>query len=91
MSTLGAPELTAWADAFFHLLDADGDGVIGRHEYRNLMLSVSIEGAVADESFRRLDLDGDGQLSRSEFTQLYLEFFSSDDPEAPGSCFWGPF
>ena len=55
------------------------------------MASISVDAGAADEAFARLDLDGDGHISHDEFTQLYLEFFTSDDPEAPGSSFWGPF
>jgi len=54
------------------------------------MASVSIDAAAADEAFERLDLDGDGVISKDEFARLYLEFFTSEDPEAPGSWFWGP-
>ncbi len=91
MSAAGAEGLSGWSDGFFRLLDADADGVIGPQEYRDLMASVLIDAATADASFARLDLNGDGRISRDEFTQLYLEFFTSDDPEAPGSRFWGPF
>lgn len=41
-------------------------------------------------AFAKLDLDGDGYISAAEFTRLYLEFFTSEDPEAPGNWFWGP-
>ena len=85
----GGTELDAWAYGFFQLLDANEDGVIGPDEYRDLMASVSLDGAMADECFARLDLDGDGHLSHEEFHQLYLEFFRSEDPDAPGSWLWG--
>lgn len=88
---IGASELTAWAEGLFGLLDADGDGVIGPQEYRSLLQSVYVDGPTADESFARLTGGGGDRLSRAEFTDLYLEFFTSDDPDAPGSWFWGPF
>lgn len=91
MSRAGGAGLSGWSDGFFRLLDADGDGVIGPQEYRDLMASVLVDAAVADASFAQLDLNGDGHISRDEFTGLYVEFFTSDDPEAPGSHFWGPF
>ncbi len=87
----GGPEFQAWGDGFFGLLDADGDGRIGRDEYRDFLAALLLDRAAADQAFARLDLDGDGYISGDEFTRLYLEFFSSEDPEAPGNWFWGPF
>ena len=87
----GRPELGFWAAGFFQVLDADEEGIIGPDEYRDFMASVNVDSAVADETFVRLDLNGDGRLSRDEFAELYLEFFRSDDPEAPGSWLWGPW
>jgi Ca2+-binding EF-hand superfamily protein len=91
MVATGTPVLQQWAEGFFHVIDADGDGVIGPSEYRELMASLAIDATVADESFAKIDLDGDGQLSLDEYVQLYVEFFTSDDPDAPGSWLWGPF
>ena len=91
MAAAGAPELGVWGDGFFRLIDADGDGVIGPQEYRDLMASVFVDAASADQAFARLDTNGDGVISHDEFTQLYRDFFTSDDPDAPGSRFWGPF
>ena len=46
---------------------------------------------MADETFAKLDTDGDGHLSGDEWEQLFLDFFPSDDADAPGSWLWGPF
>jgi Ca2+-binding EF-hand superfamily protein len=81
---------SVWGDAMFRLIDADGDGTIGPDEYGDLMESVGIDRATRGEAFARLDLNGDGTISKEEFERLYLEFFTSEDPEAPGSAFWGP-
>ena len=69
----------------------DGDGVIGKDEYRQYLTSSKIDPSVADETFAKLDTDGDGHLTRDEWEQLFLDFFLSDDPDAPGSWLWGPF
>lgn len=82
---------TAWGDGFFRLIDANADGQIGPDEYADLLASLGIDRAGADAAFSRLDLNGDGHISGEEFTELFLEFFSSDDPEAPGNWFWGPY
>ncbi|MEV4163507.1 EF-hand domain-containing protein [Nonomuraea dietziae] len=39
--------------------------------------------------FSRLDADGDGTLSRAEFVLHWSEFWSGDDPEAPGAHVFG--
>ncbi len=83
--------VTSFAQVIFPVLDSDRDGGIGLDEYRNLLKSSSLDPSVADEMFPRLDADGDGRISRSEFEQLYREYFLSDDADAPGSSFWGPF
>src|SRR4051794_12968434 len=44
---------------------------------------------VADEAFRHLDQDGDGYLSADEFITAIVEYWSSDDPDAPGNWAMG--
>jgi Ca2+-binding EF-hand superfamily protein len=83
--------VVAFARAIFPVLDSDHDGAIGLDEYRSLLKTSSIDPAVADEVFPRLDSDGDGRITSSQFEQLYLEYFLSDDADAPGSSLWGPF
>ena len=41
------------------------------------------------DSFTRLDTDGDGAVSRHEFIRAIREHFLSDNPDAPGSMFFG--
>ncbi|MGW8357838.1 hypothetical protein [Streptomyces wedmorensis] len=36
-----------------------------------------------------MDLDGDGTISRQEFIRAAHEHFYSDDPNTPGSLFFG--
>lgn len=85
-----APQFEEWADALFELLDADGDGAIGREEYRDLLASLCVAPAAADVSFARYEVDGAGRLSRASFSALYLGFYLVEDPQAPASGFWGP-
>jgi Ca2+-binding EF-hand superfamily protein len=47
--------------------------------------------AEAADAFRRLDLDRDGYLSREEIFQNMKEYYFTDDPNAPGNWFFGPF
>ncbi|MGC4996424.1 hypothetical protein [Streptomyces sp. DT195] len=43
----------------------------------------------AMDSFAKLDTDGDGTISRYEFIRAVREHFLSNDPDAPGSLFFG--
>lgn len=79
------------AQIVFDTLDADGSGKISIAEYRQLLSTTPADPAVADEIFPRLDTNGDGTISREEFQQLFVEFFTSEDPDAPGNWLWGPF
>ena len=83
--------VVTFAQAVFPVLDADGDGAIGLDEYRTLLTTSKIDPAVADDVFPKLDRDGDGRFTLPEFEQLYLDYFLSDDSDAPGSLMWGPF
>ncbi|MEV0495871.1 EF-hand domain-containing protein [Streptomyces atratus] len=39
--------------------------------------------------FIKLDTDGDGAISRQEFIRAVREHYLSDNPDAPGSLFFG--
>jgi len=64
--------------------------MIGPDEYRDFLDCLSVAPSDADAAFAKMDLDGDGHISREEFAQLYLEYFTTEDPDAPASAFWGP-
>ncbi|MCX4717923.1 EF-hand domain-containing protein [Streptomyces virginiae] len=84
--------LHAGASAWLALTDVDDDGLIGLDEY--LLLSQAIGGVPAQqmkEAFHRLDRDGNGTLDPAEIDAAVVEFFSSDDPNAPGNWLYGPF
>lgn len=80
-----------FARVTFPVLDADGDGVIGKDEYGQYLAASRIDPSVAGDAFARLDTDGDGRLTSHEWEQLYLDYFLSEDPDAPGSGLFGPF
>jgi Ca2+-binding EF-hand superfamily protein len=74
--------------ASFDALDLNGDGMISRGEYQ-AFLDVHGNPASGDAVWPTLDTDGDGYLARDEFAKLSFEYFSSDDPSAPGNRLFG--
>jgi EF-hand domain pair/EF hand len=79
------------AEAMFEAIDEDDDGRISAEEYRRLIEAWSGRPTDTDEIFPLLDLDGDGHVSKEEFTRLWTEFWSGDDPDAPGTWVFGRF
>ncbi|MCP3757267.1 EF-hand domain-containing protein [Streptomyces sp. TBY4] len=76
--------------AIFDVIDVDGDNEISKDEFarflRDVWKSDANEGM---EAFHKLDTDGDGVISRHEFIRAVREHFLSNDPDAPGSMFFG--
>ena len=79
------------ARTVFDAMDADGDGTISVDEYRGFLRAYAVDDASAPVHFARFDTDGDGSISGAEFEVLVVDFFQSDDAEAPGSWLWGAF
>ncbi|MFI9427596.1 EF-hand domain-containing protein [Streptomyces achromogenes] len=76
--------------AIFDIIDADGDNEIGKDEFARLMRDVWKDDSPGTmDLFFRLDTDGGGAISRHEFIRVVREHFLSNDPEAPGSIFFG--
>ncbi|MFJ2648002.1 EF-hand domain-containing protein [Streptomyces sp. NPDC087420] len=77
--------------AWTTLCDTDGDGVISRDEYAAMYGNTfGVPRQSLDEAFTKLDRDGDGVLSREEINAAVLDYFTSDDPNAPGNWIFGP-
>jgi Ca2+-binding EF-hand superfamily protein len=76
--------------AIFDVVDTDGDNEISKDEFARLMRDVwKYDSPETMELFSKLDTDGDGAISRYEFIRAVREHFLSNDPEAPGSIFFG--
>jgi Ca2+-binding EF-hand superfamily protein len=75
--------------SFFDLIDADHDGRITAAEHHAFLVAMTVDPARAAAAFPHLDADGDGFLSREEYVQLMEEFYTSDDPDSPGSWLLG--
>jgi Ca2+-binding EF-hand superfamily protein len=87
-----AEQIKATADAYFRIMDADGDGVAAEAEFLRLMSTAArLTDDEAATAYARLDPAGVGYLSREQFQQATQEFFFSDDPEAPGNLLFGKY
>ncbi|HZE30598.1 MAG TPA: EF-hand domain-containing protein [Actinoallomurus sp.] len=79
------------AEAMFEAIDENADGRISAEEYNRLIEGWNGRPTDTDEVFPLLDLDGDGHISQEGFVRLWTEFWSGDDPEAPGTWVFGRF
>ena len=70
--------------------DVDGDGALSHDEYGLFFQGYGVDVSHLDTVFAHLDTDGDGVLDVGEVQQRITEFFTSDDPAAPGNWLVGP-
>ncbi|MFG2216500.1 MULTISPECIES: EF-hand domain-containing protein [unclassified Streptomyces] len=76
--------------AIFDIIDVNGDNEISKDEFARFQKDVwKRDTSDAMDVFTRLDTDGDGVISRQEFIRAVREHFLSNDPDAPGSVFFG--
>ena len=73
----------------FDSIDADGNGEISLKEFAIYLKSMGRSEEDAKFAFSKLDLNGDGKLSRDEFGRALYEYYSVNDPQAPGNWFFG--
>lgn len=94
-SSVTAPEnfedaVIAIADAFMRIVDTGGDGSLDLDEYVRMYDGLGIDPAHSSDAFRRLDRDGNNTISYQEFRAAIVEFYLSDDENAPGNWLLGP-
>ncbi|MFJ8085435.1 EF-hand domain-containing protein [Streptomyces sp. NPDC096205] len=76
--------------AIFDVIDADGDNQISTEEIARFLRDVwKDDSPRAMKLFTQVDTDGDSLISRYEFIRAVREHFLSNDPDAPGSIFFG--
>lgn len=77
-------------DTMMDIADSDGDGRVDEQEYIKWYTALmSIPPEEAAEAFGHLDRDGSGYLSREEMTAAVLDYYFSEDPDAPGNWMTG--
>lgn len=71
----------------FDLQDSSGDGSVDETEFANVCRCQGVPEAEARDAFKKL---GVGQeITRDKFNDLWKQYFSSDDPSAPGNFLFG--
>jgi Ca2+-binding EF-hand superfamily protein len=78
------------ADAFIRIVDTTGDGSLNFNEYVQMYEGLGIDPKHSTESFRILDRNDTGTISHEEFRAAIVEFYLSDDENAPGNWLLGP-
>ena len=78
------------ADAFMRIVDTNGDGSLNFGEYVRMYDGLGIDSAHSSDAFKRLDRDGNNAISYQEFREAIVEFYLSDDENAPGNWLLGP-
>ena len=79
------------ADTIMQLLDRNGDGQLSCQEFRLFYHVYGIDPAGVEYIFSRLDLDGNGYIDHAELLKHCTDFWTSNDLDAPGNWFFGPF
>ncbi|MFT5196706.1 MAG: Ca2+-binding EF-hand superfamily protein [Cellvibrionaceae bacterium] len=78
------------SQVLFETFDFGGNGQISAKEYGQFFKAAGVEAEWTDDVFKRLDMNSNGSISLDEFVLLHQQFFSSNDPDAPGNWFYGP-
>ncbi len=75
--------------SIFGLLDDNRDEQISLAEYKLFADVYRIDDV--NDVFNKLDANGDGVITADEFHQMVDQFFTSDDPDAPGNYSFGAY
>ncbi|WP_392895447.1 EF-hand domain-containing protein [Streptomyces sp. LN699] len=82
--------LSVMVDAWMDICDTDGNGLIDEDEFQTMYIkSLGASPADLKVAFAKLDTDGDGTLGRDEIRRATEEYYTSEDPKAPGNWLFG--
>jgi Ca2+-binding EF-hand superfamily protein len=74
----------------FDLIDADESGTLDIEELSTWFNAYGVCADDAQRAFKAVDRNGDGLLDANEVQKAIREFYTSDDPQAPGNLIFGP-
>lgn len=74
----------------FDLIDADDSGTLDIDELTTWFNAYGVCADDAERAFKAVDRNGDGLLDANEVQKAIREFYTSDDPQAPGNLIFGP-
>jgi Ca2+-binding EF-hand superfamily protein len=81
------------AEAAVALADRDGDGKVSEAEAIKSQMAWA-GGALTEEqaraSFKMTDSDGDGFATAEDMRRMVEQYYTSEDPQAPGNWLLGP-
>ncbi|MQY10857.1 N-succinylglutamate 5-semialdehyde dehydrogenase [Streptomyces sp. RB5] len=72
------------------LLDTDGDGGVDEKEFQVWQEVFRTAPQDRAAAFRALDTDGSGRLTVDELLTAMRQYYTSNDPSAPGNVLYGP-
>ncbi|KAL1398576.1 hypothetical protein pipiens_008852 [Culex pipiens pipiens] len=72
----------------FDLEDASNDGTIDADEFSTVYSSYGVDKNECQVAFKKMS-KGATEVNRDQFAVLWREYFSSDDPAAPGNFIFG--
>lgn len=77
-----------YAQFMFQLEDASADGTIDSDEFTTVCSSYGIDAQECKVAFTKM-AKGKNSVSWEEFQELWKEYFSTEDPNAPGNFIFG--
>jgi benzoyl-CoA 2,3-dioxygenase component B len=77
------------AESVFALCDKDGNGQVSEKEFMAFQHAFGSSEANAKLAFQKLDRDRSGHLSVDELLKAWQEYYTSEDPNAPGNWLFG--
>ncbi|CAH2093305.1 unnamed protein product [Euphydryas editha] len=77
-----------YCKAIFSIQDASNDGAIDRDEFVSVHSSFGLPKEDANVAFDKVS-NGKASISWEDFQKLWQEFFTSEDPNAPGNYIFG--
>lgn len=77
------------AEAVFALCDKDGNGQVSEKEFFAFQHAFGSSEANSKLAFQKLDRDRSGHLSVEELLKAWQEYYTSEDPNAPGNWLFG--